>query len=85
MADQSVHDVVRQPQSVDALRSTDVSGINSLDSAARAVADDPALNDESNIKHTNLPLRTEFNATNAEPTERDAALNMAKVSRCLMF
>ena len=67
MADQSVHDVVIQPQSVDALRSTDVSGSNDTDSAARAAADYTTLNG-SDIEHANLPPFSEIRDTSQQST-----------------
>lgn len=68
MADQSIHDVVKQPQSVDALRSTDVSGTTNTDSAARAAVDGTALKG-SDIKSTTLPPRSESGHTSQQPTE----------------
>ena len=62
MADQTVHDVVEQPQSVDALRSTDVPAAISTDFAARAVADATAFN-ASDTSSTTLPQSIKLDDT----------------------
>ena len=60
MAHQSVHDVVKQPQSVDALRSTDVFGTNKTELAARAATDaDTATFNGRDIEQVNLPLQSD--------------------------
>ena len=88
MADQSVHDVVEQPQSVDAFRPTDVPGTNNIASAARAVPIVPAPND-SNIKRTYLPQLYDNKGSNqpsednheSEPSSARAITNVSRINR----
>lgn len=86
MADQSVHDVVKQPQSVDALRLTDASVTNNAESAALAAADDSAPNG-SDTQQTNLPQPIENDETsqqiaaNVESVVPDSQLFTSTVSK----
>ena len=81
MADQSVHDVVIQPQSVDALRSTDVSGTNETDIAARAAADNPATFNGSDINQQNLPQQVDNDNGDASQEQRVHATHVKSMMR----